>query len=110
MTDERANSRVIGADTDLDLLFAQVQALRELASDPDKAQDSDRVYDFGIRWAVLLYGRLQRLDHYHHRSELAPDEQARYERLRAELREAVPLVERLGLPRPDRAFADADPR
>src|SRR5699024_3894679 len=100
VSDEPTSDRVVGADVDLDLLFAHVKALRELASDPEKAQDSARIYDFSIRWGTLLSGRLERLAHYHDRGELTPDEQARYEALRAELREAVPLIERLGLARP----------
>lgn len=110
MTDERAPRRVMGVDTDLALLFAQVRALRDLASDPRKAQDSDRIYDFGIRWGVLLSGRLQRLDHYHHRQELTPQEHERYATLRAELRDVVPLAERLGLPRPAVPLDDTEHR
>ncbi|HWR48195.1 MAG TPA: hypothetical protein VN327_11380 [Pseudonocardiaceae bacterium] len=89
-----------GVDADLDLMFAAVTALRELASDPDKAQDSARVYDFSIRWGTLLHGRLERLAYYHGRGELAPQEQERYQALRSELRLSLPLVERLGLARP----------
>jgi hypothetical protein len=96
---------VRGVDADLDLMFAVVRALRELASDPDKAQDSARVYDFSIRWGTLLHGRLERLAYYHGRGELAPDEQERYQALRVELRDSLPLVERLGLARPSVALA-----
>lgn len=110
MTDEPASSRVVGVDADLDLMFAQIRALRELTSDPDEAQDDDRVYDFSIQWGVLLSGRLQRLAHYHRRGELAPGEQARYDDLRAELRDALPLAERLGLPRPAVPLDDPDSR
>ncbi|RCW45976.1 hypothetical protein DFQ14_102278 [Halopolyspora algeriensis] len=100
MTGERDNNGVVGVGADLDSLFAEVEALRELASDSDKARDSARVYDFGIRWGALLSGRLQRLAHYHHRGELTPHEQARYEKLRTELRDVQPLAERLGIARP----------
>jgi hypothetical protein len=97
---EPVSSRVVGADADFDLMFTQLKALRELASDPEAAQDSARVYDFSIRWGTMLHGRLERLAYYHGRGELAPDEQARYESLRCELREALPLLQRLGLARP----------
>lgn len=110
MSDEPASSRVVAAHADLDLMFAQVTALRELASDPDKAQDSARVYDFSIRWGTLVHGRLERLAYYHGRGELTLDEQARYESLRRELREALPLLERFGLARPSAALGGTDPR
>jgi hypothetical protein len=91
---------VVGVNADLDLLFDQVKELRELAGDPDKAHDSARVYDFSIRWGTFLRGRLERLAYYHSRAALTPDQQARYRVLRTELRQALPLVERLGLARP----------
>jgi hypothetical protein len=96
VSDEFGSSRVVGAEADLDLMFAQLKALRELASDPGTA----RVYDFSIRWGTLLSGRLERLAYYHSRGELALHEQARYESLRCQLREVLPLVERLGLASP----------
>jgi hypothetical protein len=97
---------VVGADADLDLIFAQLKALRELASD----SGGGRVYDFSIRWGTLLSGRLERLAYYYHHGELAPDEQARYESLRSELREALPLVELLGLAFPTVLLEDAGRR
>ena len=54
---------------DLDMIFAETEALRELASDPDKAQDGARVYDFSIKWETLMSGRLKRLEHYHRTGE-----------------------------------------
>ncbi|MBV8541592.1 MAG: hypothetical protein JO063_13315 [Pseudonocardiales bacterium] len=108
MSEESESSRVRGVDADLDLMFAAVEALRELASDPDSAQDSARVYDFSIRWGTLLHGRLERLAHYHRRGELAPPEQERYQSLRSELRRSLPLVRRLGLACPRVALGDAE--
>jgi hypothetical protein len=110
VSDESSTSRVAGVHADLDLMFAQTKALRELASDPDQAHNSARVYDFSIRWGTLLHGRLERLAYYHRRGELAPDEQARYESLRRELREVLPLVERLGLAWPRVALEGSDPQ
>ncbi len=100
VTDEPRGSGVAGITADIDMVLDQVNALRELASDPGKAQDSARVYDFSIRWGTMLSGRLERLDYYHRRGELTRDEQARYAWLRGELREVLPLAERLGLARP----------
>lgn len=101
MLDESEIGRVVGADADLDVLFSQVAALRELASDPAQMQDSVRVYDFSIRWGTFLSGRLQRLAHYSGQGELDLSEHARYDALLEELRDAMPLVERLGLARPN---------
>jgi hypothetical protein len=108
VSDQTARSRVVGADADLDLLFSQIDALRQLASDPKAAQDSARVYDFSIRWGTLLHGRLERLAYYHSRGELTPDEQARYQSLRSQLRETLPLVKRLGLASPTVPLDDVD--
>lgn len=100
MSNESPSNRVVGVDADLDVAFAQVKALGELASDSRKSGDSARVYDFSIRWGTLLHGRLERLAYYHSRGRLAPDEQARYDSLRGELRDVELLIERLGLARP----------
>jgi len=90
-----------GIDRDIGLISAGVEELRQLASDRQKAQDSARIYDFSIRWGVLMSGRLQRLDHYHQAGELTQDQEHRYGELREELRDAAPQAERLGLARPN---------
>lgn len=89
-----------GIDADLDMILAEIVALRELASDPEEAEDGAKVYDFGIRWGVLLSGRLKRLEHYHRTGELAEEQERRYRELGRELRDATPLAERLGVARP----------
>lgn len=89
-----------GIDVDLSMIFVETSALRELASDPDKAEDGARVYDFSIRWGVLMSGRLKRLEHYHRTGELTEEGERRYRELRRELEEAIPLIERLGIARP----------
>jgi hypothetical protein len=90
-----------GIDRDIGLISAGVEELRQLASDRQKAQDSARIYDFSIRWGVLMSGRVQRLDHYHQAGELTQDQERRYGELREELRDAAPQAERLGLARPN---------
>lgn len=87
-------------DADLDMVFAGVEALRELAADPAKAKDGARVYDFSIRWGTLLSGRLMRLEYYYRAGDLTEDQERRYRELRRELREATPQIERLGIGRP----------
>jgi hypothetical protein len=98
---------VVGVDADLDVLFAQLQALRELAGASDQAQDRARVYDFSIRWGTFVHGRLERLAYYQHRGELAAEQQARYAQLCTQLRQALPLIDRLDLARPDGVLVDA---
>lgn len=100
MTDVANSNGVAGVATDVDMILAEVEALRELAADPEKAQDKARVYDFSIRWGALLSGRLERVEHYHRRGDLTPDEQARYAELKSQLREVLPLAEQLKIGRP----------
>lgn len=85
---------------DLDLIFAAVDALEEIAADPGKAADRSRIYDFSIRWGVLLAGRLHRLEHLDRAGALSAEERQGYEALVARLRDATPVAERLGLTRP----------
>jgi len=90
-----------GIDTDLNMILAETEALRKLASDPDKAEDGARVYDFSIRWGVLMSGRLKRLEYYYWAGDLTEDQERRYQELRHELEEAMPLIERLGVSHPN---------
>lgn len=89
-----------GIEKDIGMISSSLAALRELASDEARSRDGDRVYDFSIRWGVLLSGRLMRLEYYYRRDELTAEQRSAYRRLRREMREAMPLVERLGLGRP----------
>ncbi len=84
-------------DNDLRIITTEIEALRELASDPAEAEDSWRVYDFSIGWGVLISGRLKRVEHYYRLGELTETQEARYRELRRELKEAMPLIERLNL-------------
>ncbi|MFC0862149.1 hypothetical protein ACFHYQ_07550 [Sphaerimonospora cavernae] len=112
MNDELVNGeqRIAGVSADLDMLFDEVEALRVLADDPQASADQAQVYDFSIRWGTLLAGRLPRLDHYYRRGGLTPDERARYDTLRAALRDALPAMERLGIARPTVPLGDAADR
>ena len=89
-----------GVDADLGMVGFGIEALRDLALDPGKAQDDDRVYDFSIRWGVLLSGRLKRLEHYYREGRLTEDQRSRYRELKRDLKDATPLMERLGLGKP----------
>ena len=89
-----------GVDHDVDLIEAELRRLRELADDPDRSHDQDELYNAAIGWGVLVAGRLRRLASYHSSGRLAEDERARYERLRTALRDALPVIERLGLAGP----------
>jgi hypothetical protein len=61
------------------------------------------VYDFSVVWGTLLAGRLPRLAYYSGKGALCPSEQARFDTLRAQLRDAVPMIERLSLAKPTAA-------
>lgn len=89
-----------GIDRDIGMILVVLEELRQLASDKQKAQDSARIYDFSIRWGVLMSGRLERLEHYHRSEELTQDQEIRYQELGQELRDAAPQAERLGIARP----------
>lgn len=89
-----------GIDVDLRMIATEIEVLRELASDPAKAEDRWRIYDFSIRWGVLISGRLKRVEHYYRLGELTEIQEARYRELRRELKEVVPLIEQLNLGRP----------
>ena len=89
-----------GIDRDLGMISAALEELHGLASDEQKAQDSARIYDFSIRWGVMLSGRLERLEHYHRSGKLTQDQERRYRELEQELRDAAPRAERLGIARP----------
>ena len=99
MADEPRNIPV-AVDDDISRIAAEIDALRKLASDPEKAEDSARIYDFSIRWGVLLSGRLKRLEHYYRAAQLTEGQESRYRELRLEFKEAMTLIERLGLGRP----------
>lgn len=89
-----------GIEEDMGAVAAGIQGLRELALDPVGSEDGKRVYDFSIRWGVLMSGRLKRLEHYYRAAELTEEQERAYRRLRGELEEATPLAEGLGIGRP----------
>jgi len=89
-----------GIDEDMGAVAAGIRGLRELALDPVGSEDGTRVYDFSVRWGVLISGRLKRLEHYYREAELTEEQQRAYRRLRGDLREATPLAEGLGIGRP----------
>jgi hypothetical protein len=99
MTDEPRRGPP-GIDEDLSLVAAGIGALRELALDPVGSEDDAKVYDFSIRWGVLMSGRLKRLEHYHRARELTQEQERGYRELRRDLKEAAPLAEGLGIGRP----------
>ncbi len=97
---DRPGAGPAGIDVDLRMIAAEIEALCELASDPAKAEDRWRVYDFSIRWGVLISGRLKRVEHYYRLGELTNAQEARYRELRRELKRGMPLIEQLNLGRP----------
>jgi hypothetical protein len=96
-----SNAGPPGIDRDIYMISAALEKLNELASDSEKARDDARIYDFSIRWGVLLSGRLQRLEHYHRTGVLTQDQERRYHELRQELTGAAPQADSLGIARPN---------
>lgn len=99
MTDETGTGPP-GIDEDMSAVAAGIQGLRELALDPVGSEDGTRVYDFSIRWGVLMSGRLKRLEHYYRAAGLTQEQERAYRQLRGGLKEAAPLAEGLGIGRP----------
>lgn len=95
-----------GIDADMGMVAGGIRALRELATDPVGSEDGARVYDFSVRWGVLMSGRLKRLEHYYQAGKLTDGQERAYRRLRADLGEATPLAEGLGLGRPTVPLGD----
>ena len=97
---DRPETGIPGIDRDLDMLFVETAMLQDIASNPEKAQDGSRVYDFSVRWGTLMSGRLKRLEHYYQAGELTEDQERRYRELKRELKGATHEIERLGVTRP----------
>lgn len=95
-----------GIDEDMDAVSSGIRALHELAVDPVGSEDGARVYDFSIRWGVLMSGRLMRLEHYYREAGLTEEHERAYRRLRNELKEAALLAEGLGVGRPKVSLED----
>lgn len=95
-----------GIDTDVSMIASEAEALRELTSDPAQAEDGWKIYDFSIRWGMLISGRLKRLEYYYRAGELTGDQERRYRGLRRQLQDIMPQIERLGLGRPTVPFED----
>jgi len=89
-----------GAGEDLDLLFGQLEELHTLAAE-GASDDPNRLYTFKVVWGTLLAGRLPRLAYYAERGQLSVRDQVRYDELCHKLTEARPVIERLGVARPD---------
>ena len=87
-------------DKNMSAVADGIRGLRELALDPVGSENGTRVYDFSIRWGVLMSGRLKRLEHYYRAGELTEEQERAYRQLRDELEDATSLAEGLGLGRP----------
>lgn len=96
-----------GADGDLDLMFEQIAELRRVAEEVEATEDGEHasavVYDFSIRWGTYVSGRLHRLELGHESGALSADEDGRYRELVEELRDVLPITERLRLTCPTMA-------
>ena len=87
----------VDVEADLDELFVQVRALRELVAEGNPSPEDGDVYDFSIRWGAMMSGRLPRIVHYLHRDQLAPRDRRRFDRLTAEFADLAGWIQRLRL-------------
>ncbi|MEB3982140.1 hypothetical protein OQ968_12785 [Mycobacterium sp. 663a-19] len=98
----------IEIDDDVELITAQIDALKELAKKDDaEAISEGERYDFSIRWGTVLAGRLRRLVHYSSLGRLAAADERRLRALCDELRGLSRLIDRFRLAHPN--FTDAGP-
>ncbi|OBE98604.1 hypothetical protein [Mycobacterium sp. 852002-10029_SCH5224772] len=88
----------IGIDDDVELLDAQIAALKELARIDDVPEG--QIYDFGIRWGAALAGRFRRLVHYSCLGVLDEGAERRFQSLCDDLRSVSDLIDRFDLARP----------
>ncbi len=98
----------IGIDDDVELLDAQIAALKELARIDDVPEG--RIYDFGIRWGAALAGRFRRLVHYSCLGVLDEDAERRFQSLCDDLRSVSELIDRFDLARPRFTDTPSHPR
>lgn len=89
-----------GVGADLDVLFAEVAALRALADDRRRTADSGSMYTLAVEWGAMMSGRLPRVHYYFERGALTDDERRRYGELVVQLDDVAHLVDRFGLARP----------
>lgn len=104
--DHVGDGSVVGVTADLDLIYLELERLRELASATEG--DHDQLYSFSIRWGAVLSGRLERLACYAGEGRLTPDERERYRTLCRRLHQALPLMKWLGVASPKVPLEVAD--
>lgn len=97
--------RVLSVAEDLNTMFAVLQSLRERFAD-ERAPAAGELYDFSVRWGSLLAGTLARLASLHDAGRLSADQASRYRALCGELREMLPVIDRIGLVQPTVALGD----
>ncbi len=73
--------------------------LPEIADEGPDMSDSERA-SWSLHWDQMAVGDLRRLARYHRLGEMTRPREARYRHLLHEPRDAMPLIERLQLPRP----------
>jgi hypothetical protein len=83
---------------------AEVVFLPELAEGWEDEPESARASWF-IEWGEL-FSRLSRVAHEYHAGTLSEEQRVRFESLVRDLREGVPLFERLSLPLPPASLWD----
>jgi hypothetical protein len=93
-----SSEATVDIDADVELLTAQIRALRELGAN-GQISEAQR-YAFSIRWGTVQVGRLRRLAHYSSLGRLSDVDETRFDALCDELRSVSGLIDRFRLVRP----------
>jgi len=73
--------------------------LPEVARDWPQMSDAERA-SWSLDWDQVIGGDVRLLERQRRSDQMTPDQQARYRDLLCKLKEALPIIERLGLYRP----------
>ncbi|MBX6772329.1 MAG: hypothetical protein IRY83_11430 [Chloroflexi bacterium] len=82
-------------ERDLHRLRVEIEDLPTLAEEWADAQDSVR-YDAELTWHSVMVGLRERLDPAYRSGQMTPKQAERYRALLQKLREALPIIARLG--------------
>jgi hypothetical protein len=86
-------------ERDLHRLAVEIEDLPLLAEEWDDAQESVR-YDAELTWHSVMVGLRERLDPAYRSSQMTSEQAERYRELLRKLREVLPVLDRLGFPKP----------
>ena len=97
--DEKTSDIAGRADRDLAAVLLFNRDLPEIIEEWDELADGERA-SLSLDWDHLMGSYLAELEEYRRAGVLSEEQERAYERLRGELEENFPIIERLGLYRP----------